>query len=140
MIVSFFDGRVRIRREELKNPETMDLVAGLIRSQSGILKLFPNLRTGSLVVIYDSEKIPRETIQEIAVMLEKQVGPVTRKEKSPQKARSRTFSPLEETGFLAGFYTLTLLSGFIDKRAHVAFAMLFTGFTAAHVYIRRRLL
>ena len=140
MIASFIDGRVRIKREELKNPETMDLVAGVIRSQEGVLELVPNLRTGSLVVTYDPEKIPRETIQETAAMLEKQFGPVKRKEKSPKTIRCRTLSPLAETGLLAGLYSLTLFTGFVDKRAHVALALVFTGLTAAHVYTRRRLL
>ena len=72
MIASFFDGRIRIQRNELKNPETMDLVMGFIRVQDGVLALVPNLRIGSLVITYDPEKIPRETILEAAVMLEKQ--------------------------------------------------------------------
>ena len=63
MITSFLDERARIKREELKNPETMDRVAGIARLQDGVFALAPNPRTGSLVVTYDPKKIPRETIR-----------------------------------------------------------------------------
>jgi len=144
MIVSFFDGRIRIRREELKNPETMDVVATLIRSQDGILELVPNHKTGSLVVVYDPEKVPRETLLDAATTLENQFALVEKKAKKSTKKLSRKdgkrLSPLAETGLLVGLYSLTLLSGFVSKRVHVLGALLFTGAAAAHVYTRRRLL
>ena len=140
MIASFFDGRVRIRRDELKNFETMDAVISLIRAQDGVIDLVPNRRTGSLVVTYDPEKIPRETIMDVAAMFEKQFG-LEKQEDQPQKStRRKKLSPLAETGLLAGVYSLTMLSGFVSKRAHVFAALLFTGLAITHVYTRRRLL
>lgn len=145
MIASFFDGRVRIRREELREPATMDLVMAFIRSRDGILDLAPNLRTGSLVITYDPEKIPRQTLLEAAEALEKQFGPVKKAKPEPKSGRKkgrgmRIFSPLEETGMLGVLYGVTLLSGFVSRRAHIVGAVLLTGLTAAHVYTRRKYL
>lgn len=146
MIASFIDGRVRIRRDELKDPATMELVMGFIRARDGIFDLVPNPRTGSLVVTYDPEIIPRESLLEAAAALEKQLGPM-RKPKAKKAAGGKgrkggvgTLSPLAETGLLAGLYGLTLITGFIGKRAHFVGAALFTGLTIAHVYSRRKYL
>lgn len=143
MIASFFDGRVRLQRDELKDPATMELVMGLIRSRDGIRDLVPNSRTGSLVVTYDPEIIPREALLEAAATLEKQLGPG--KNKTKKRGRGKTFgdsplSPLAETGLLAGLYGLTVLTGFVDKRMHIAGAVLLTGLTALHVHSRRKYL
>lgn len=147
MIASFFDGRVRLRCGELKDPAAMDLVMGFIRSQDGIHDLTPNLKTGSLVVTYDPEKIPREALFEAAAALEKKLGhgkkPAAGK-RTAKKARTGVvgplagLSPLAESGLLAALYGLTLVTGFTDKRAHLAGAGLFTALLAAHVYCRKK--
>lgn len=144
MIASFFDGRVRIRRDELKYPAAMELVMGFIRNQDGILDLVPNARTGSLLITYDPEKIPRESLLQAAVTLEKRLGP-EKKAKPEKRAKGKksgvgTLSPFAETSLLAALYGVTALTGFTGKRAHIIGALLFTGLTAAHVYTRRKLL
>lgn len=138
MIASFFDGRVRIRRDELKDPAAMELIMGFIRSRDGILDLVPNPRTGSLLISYDPEIIPREELFEAAAMLEEQVGSKKSKKSSNRTKRNVSpFSPLAETILLAGLYGLTVLTGFANKRVHIAGAALFTGLAALHVYSRR---
>lgn len=143
MIASFFDGRVRLQRDELKDPATMELVMGLIRSRDGIRDLVPNSRTGSLVVTYDPEIIPREVLREAAATLEKQLGPGKKKAKNRgggKKLSDSPFSPLAEACLLAGLHGLTVLTGFAGKRAHIAGAVLLTGLTALHVHNRRKYL
>ena len=73
-------------------------------------------------------------------MLEKQFGSVKKKARLSRGAHCKKLSPLAETGLLAVQYSLTLLTGFVDKRAHAALALVFTFLTATHVYTRRRLL
>lgn len=141
MIASFFDGRVRLQRDELKDPATMELVMGLIRSRDGVRDLVPNSRTGSLVVTYDPEIVPREALLEAAATLEKQLGTgkgSPKKRVTRKKCSDSPLSPFAETGLLAGLYALTVLTGFVSKRAHIAGAVLFTGLTALHVYNRRK--
>ena len=140
MIASFVDGRVRIRREELKNPDTMNLVIDMIRAQDGILELVPNTRTGSLLILYDPEKISRAALMEAAETLEKQFGPI-RGEAAPKKrVCGKMLTPLAETGLLSGIYGLTLLSCFASRRLHVLCGLAFTGLAVMHVYTRRRML
>lgn len=146
MIASFFDGRIRIRREELKDPGTMELVTGLIRNQDGILDLEPNPRTGSLLITYDPDRIPRETLLEAAATLEKQfAAPPPGKKRPARRKKTRRhgiggLSPLAETGLLGGVYALTLLAGFASKRAHLIGALTLTILAGAHVYNRRKFL
>lgn len=143
MIASFFDGRVRLQRDELKDPTTMELVMGLIRSRDGVRDLVPNYRTGSLVVTYDPERIPREALLEAAATLERQLGAGKKNAKRRgrrKKPGDRPLSPLAETGLLAGLYGLVVLTGFVDKRVHIAGAVLFAGLAALHVHSRRKCL
>ena len=139
MITSFIDGRVRIRRDELKDPDIMDLVMGLVKARDGIIDLVPNPRTGSLLITYDPEIISRETLAQAAETLEKQFGGKTGAASRSGKRRKK-LSPLAETGILAGLYGLTFVTGMVSKRAHIASALLFTALTTAHVYNRRRCL
>lgn len=138
MIVSFFEGRVRIRREELKDPSTMDLVMGFIRSQDGIVDTVPNPATGSLLITYDPEKIPTETLLAAAETLEKQLAPAKKKGGRKKSKKGSALSPLAESGLLGVLCGLTVLTGFTNKRAHIIGALLFTGLAAAHVYTRRK--
>ena len=137
MITSFIDGRVRIRRNELKDPNAMTLVMDIVKAQDGIIDLIPNRRTGSLLILYDPDKIPRERLIQAAETLEKQFGCTTGK---PCRCKIRwgNISPLAETGILASLYGLTFLTGMISKRTHIVSVLFFTGLAAAHVYNHRR--
>lgn len=145
MIASFFDGRVRIRRNELKDPAAMELVMGVIRNRDGILELVPNIRTGSLLITYDPEAISREKLFKAAAALEKQFAAKAPRKKPARGKKTRNYgigglSPLAETGLLGSIYALTLLAGFVSKRAHILGAVALTALTAAHVYNRRSFL
>lgn len=145
MISSFFEGRIRINRPELKNSEVMEMVLGFVRSQEGILTLTPNTRTGSLIITYDPKKIPQETLEQAATLLAQQLDaqkPATSKKSGRRGVPLAPFglSLLAETVILASVYGVIALTGFTNPRLHIVGGLLFTGLLADHVYRRRKFL
>ena len=143
MIASFYDGRVRIRTEALKDPDNMALVENFIKGQDGVIDIAANPTTGSLLVHYDPEKIPRDTLMAAAQALEAQLPqtktPGTARKKIARKA-CMPFSRKTETALLVGLYGATLAGGFVSTRVHIAAASLFTVLAGLHVYNRRKCL
>ena len=54
-ITSSVPGRMRIRHPALRNERDALLLSNLLQSGSGILDIISNLRTGSLLIEYDSQ-------------------------------------------------------------------------------------
>jgi hypothetical protein len=136
MIASFYDGRIRIRAEALKNPATLDMVRGLITEHRGVLEATVNPRTGSLLVCYDPQEISRESLLTAAEMLEQQIASHTPKNKDAGRRTPRR----AETAVLASLYALTVAGGFVNTRVHVAAGALFTLLAALHLYNRKQCL
>ena len=136
MIASFFDGRVRIRAEALKKPETMDMARSLVQARPGVLKVESNTRTGSLLVQYDPAVITRETLIGAAALLEAQFGGAARVKRTG--SAGRRLSAKTEMLLLALSYGGMLAGGLLDRRVHVAFGIVFSLLTGAHVYVRLR--
>ncbi len=63
MITSFIDGRVRVRHAALRNTENMQVIVDMLGQYPGVQSATPNLRTGSILVLYDTEQISREMLQ-----------------------------------------------------------------------------
>lgn len=152
MISSFYDGRVRIRHKALKQPELMTQVKKMLGEQNGVTSMEENPRTGSLLVHYDPAVISRETLAQAACMLEEYLAGQAIKEAQP-KTRSRVgltgftkrlrsgkrfMGSKQETMLMSGFYGLTMLGGFMNKRVHIASGVMFTALALMHVYARRR--
>jgi hypothetical protein len=136
MIASFFDGRVRIRAEALKKPETMDMARSLVQTRPGVLKVESNTGTGSLLVCYDPAVITRETLIGAARLLEAQFGDAVRAKRA--KNSGRRLSAKTEMLLLALSYGGMLAGGLLDRRVHIAFGILFSLLTGAHAYVRLR--
>lgn len=138
MIASFYDGRVRIRHNALKNPELMATVQQMVGGQDGIIETRANPRTGSLLVLYDPNVISREQLLLAAQMLESQTAPAGGKTGCPKP--SWRYMRRTETVLLSTAYGLTVFGGFINTRLHIASGVLFTLLAAKHLYARRRCL
>ncbi|MDR2054431.1 MAG: cation transporter [Desulfovibrio sp.] len=136
MIASFFDGRVRIRADALKKPETMDMARNLVQARPGVLKVESNARTGSLLVHYDPAVITREALIGAATLLEAQFGGAARVTQT--RSAGRKFRTKTEMLLLALSYGGMLAGGLLDRRVHVAFGILFSLLTGAHAYARLR--
>ncbi len=61
-IVSFIDGRVRLRHPILENTELGSEVSAFIRTIPGIEKVEHKALTGSLLIIYDPEQLHEEEL------------------------------------------------------------------------------
>ena len=140
MIASFYDGRVRIRTEALKDPDNMALVENFIKGQDGVIDIAANPTTGSLLVYYDPEKIPRDTLMAAAQALEAQLPQARQAKKKTARKACMPFSRKTETALLVGLYGATLAGGFVSTRVHIAAASLFTVLAGLHVYNRRKCL
>ena len=137
MIASFIDGRVRLRTEALKNPETLSVVENAVKAREGVLSTRANPRTGSLLVEYDPERISREDLLVAAELLNKELGLSSEsgKEKGPLL---RLCEPRSELLLLGGSLGITLLGGLVSKRLHLAAGGAFLLFCGKHLYDRRR--
>lgn len=65
-VVSFIDGRVRLRHPALKNREQTELATAFISGVDGVTEARANPMTGSLLVFYDVEKLSREKLLDMA--------------------------------------------------------------------------
>lgn len=141
MITSFFDGRLRLRDEALKDKANMALVTGLLSGRDGVLRLEPNARTGSLLIEYDQEKISRETLLQAGIILESQLAAAKpAKTVRAKKAKCSPFSPAQESLLLCALYALTAVTGFGPKRLHVLLGTGFAVLAGMHLYDRKHLL
>lgn len=137
MIASFMEGRVRLRTDALKDPEKLRMVEDTIKSQNGVLSTLANPRTGSLLVEYDPERIPKETLLMAAGMLEKELG-LCPEEPRRGKKMLQIINPGAELLLLTGTLGFSMLGGVVNKRLHVAAGVLFLLLCGKHLYSRRR--
>lgn len=139
MIASFVEGRVRLRAEALKEPEKLQMVENAVKSYNGVFNTQANPRTGSLLVEYDPQVIPRETLYLATEALGKEfdVQPGEQKGKVAM-ASLRLIDPKTEMLLLTGSMGFTLLGGVVSKQLHVAAGVLFALLCGKHIYNRRR--
>lgn len=137
MIASFTEGRVRLRAAALRDPEKLRQVEDTIRSQDGVLHTLANPRTGSLLVEYDPERIPRQNLFMAAELLEKELG-LSREKPERRKKTVQLITPGTELMLLAGALGFSMLGGVVSKRLHVAAGALFLLAAGRHLYSRRR--
>lgn len=136
MISSYIEGRVRIRHNALKDLELMSAVLSAVQGEEGILHVSANPKIGSLLVLYDPDRISREKLLMAAKLLE-----AKDEDKACSPRSSRREARRRESLLLGSVYGLTLLSGLVGgARLHVATAGLFTLLAFKHLYDRRKCL
>ena len=84
MIVSFIEGRVRLRHQALTDESTLESMTSATREYPGIRKVTANVRTGSLLIEYDAEMIPAEMLLSASQALEAQFFPAQEQPEAPQ--------------------------------------------------------
>ena len=65
-VVSFVDGRVRLRHPALKDAAIAGIVTGVLSETKGILSAGVNPRLGSLLITYAPERLSKEQLLELA--------------------------------------------------------------------------
>jgi hypothetical protein len=61
-VVSFVDGRVRLRHPALREKASAELITGVLEAVEGITAVRCKQTTGSLLIYYDPEKLSREDL------------------------------------------------------------------------------
>ena len=59
---SFVDGRVRLRHPALRNENVLQRAAERLRALEGVQSVEGNAASGSVLIVYDSERIPRDRV------------------------------------------------------------------------------
>jgi heavy-metal-associated domain-containing protein len=63
MVVSSIDGRLRIRHQELLNPDVAERLKTSLGSETGVQTVAVNTRVGSLLITYDTRSADREALK-----------------------------------------------------------------------------
>ncbi len=83
MIESFIPGRVRLRSPLLRDPATVDAIVQALEGLSGVRKAALNGSLGSLLLEYDSKKLPLGLMERALPLFQR----LERLEKEPATAR-----------------------------------------------------
>lgn len=117
-ITSFVDGRVRLRHPALKDGATAELVSSVVGGVEGILAVQANPVTGSLLIYYDTEKLSREQLLELAEQgaafvpgMNESAVPAEGRE-MPSGRACKACAPVDE---LLGFLTRRSTTKFVDR-------------------------
>ena len=141
MMVSFIDGRVRLRSPALRSEKSLAEIQSGLSAYPGVKKTESNARTGSLLVFYDPAAISRELLgMAVASLAGRLPAP------APDPGRRRCMlsgirlRKLETRLMCCG--ALTALAGAVAKAKplHVAGGMLFFLLAGRHLYVRRKAL
>ncbi|MDR2820792.1 MAG: cation transporter [Desulfovibrio sp.] len=136
MIASFYDGRVRIRHDALKDSQNMAAVVAAVAGRDGVISHVVNPRTGSLLVHYDPRKFSREALLAAAKMLELRFAGAEPVKKNRGR-RSGTFLKSNyEIALLLSLCGLTVAGGFVNRRLHAISGALYALFSLAHACSR----
>ncbi len=64
-IISFIEGRLRLRHPALRNATVVELVTAALGRKEGVLSAVVNPRVGSLLLFYDPKKISRDKLMKM---------------------------------------------------------------------------
>ncbi len=137
MIVSYIPGRVRLRNDALKSQENIDTLLGLAGTVDGITSITPNLKTGSVLVTYDTAQIDEESLQGIASMMQAMFGE-SEVPSSPIKKCAKILDRKKELAMLTATFGLTVGSLFFGRRLHAIAGVAFTALSIKHMVDRKK--
>lgn len=72
MIVSFIEGRIRLRHPILRDEDISQQIISVLKAQNGINEINFNNRTGSILIEYDSAAISKEELLAVYQLFENQ--------------------------------------------------------------------
>lgn len=72
MIVSFIEGRVRLRHPIFKDEEVLQQITTVLHGYSGVNSLTANIRTGSVLIEYDATLISKDDLLMASQVFEEQ--------------------------------------------------------------------
>ncbi len=136
MIASFFEGRVRLRANALKKVEIVGKVVNLLQNKDGIVRCNSNLRTGSLVVEYDPQKISHEDLTLAAEFLRPLLEEPAKSTPAKSCYLRKLISPKGEMYMMGASAVGTLGGLIVTRRLHMIAGSVFFLCAAYHAYRR----
>ncbi|WP_333654145.1 HMA2 domain-containing protein [Dissulfurispira sp.] len=132
MIVSFIEGRIRLRHEILKRPYAAEKIKKIFLSMKGVMDISMNHKTGGMLIIYDSGVLDIKDIsRRLALLMDLRAD-----DKKGFVYPRKTVN----AGMLASLI-ISLLGAATGKTAlHIAAGIVFAGFAGAHTYKYRQML
>ncbi len=157
-IVSFTEGRIRLRHPALKDAELGEKICTFLQEMNGILKLEQKTLTGSLLIYYDAENISQEEIHTLLEQgeswLDEYSAELAEKTATPQATQKScnlmAYAPCNLTKAqqrklfnrsMLSTFLITLISGGTgNKRAHYMAGGAFAALTIAHLWRMRKII
>ncbi len=137
MLVSYIPGRVRIRANAFKAQENVDTLLMLSKTVDGITSITPNLKTGGVLITYDTEVVDEGMLLTAMDMFQSTFG---EEETSPKKSCAKPFNLLdrkEELAALTATFGMTVGSLFFGRRWHALAGLAFTLLSIKHMVDRK---
>lgn len=132
-IASSIPGRLRVRHPGLRAPEAAQIVTRLA-ALPGVETVQHNLRVGSLLVMYDENRLREEDL--LAAL---DVPSAGRADREPEEPVALTVPPRLIAAGMAGTLGLTVYGAIVGKRRlHVTSGMLFLVAVGIHLLAGRR--
>jgi hypothetical protein len=138
MIVSFRDGRVRLRSPVLCSQKTLEEIKAMLAAYAGVEKIETNARTGSVLVLYDPAVISQAHLDMAIVMLASRFPALAPHQRQARATiNGRTLRKIENRLLCGG--ALMTLAGTVRgmKPLHITGGVLFFLLAARHLYVRR---
>lgn len=145
VVTSFFEGRIRIRDEQLKSAPAAECARNALLAVPGIRGVVENKRTGSLLVEYDSAVVNIASLQGI---FEAFLPPARDGGKvAPAKAADPSFPTcgialdkrqMISTGLLASFLATGAGAALHLKKLHLAAGIVFSAIAGVHIFDKRQ--
>lgn len=133
MITCHIPGRLRIRTPDLTVSDTARTVEQKLRDMPGVTGTTINLRTGSLLVLYDTAEVNPANVPALLENIALRLSG-----KASRSSPSKRAGTVREKKILLGLLPLMIVLGFADlKRAHIYAGTAFAIFTGHHIYDRR---
>ena len=139
MMVSFIDGRVRLRSPALRSEKALEEIQSSLAAYSGVKKTESNARTGSLLVFYDPAAISRELLGMAVASLESRLpAPAPCPGRRCCMQNDLRLRKAENRLLCGG--ALMALAGAVSKvkPLHIAGGILFLLLAGRHLYVRRK--
>lgn len=141
-ITSFFDGRMRLRHDGLRDPARVAMLTQMLPGLPGILSVNANARTGSLLITYDADALDKDAMLALLQQGERLLGM-----KDSAEAPS-SCTPCSCRRWRQGVYKAMLASlgasvafGFAGRsRPHLWAGGIFLALNAVHMWDKRRAL
>lgn len=135
-IVSFVEGRVRLRHRALKNAALAEQARHVLPQLPGMLEVNINQRTGSALLQYDPAEWSKDSL--LGLLRQWEENNVTGTGLASPVSSRCTVRRLVNRGMLASLAASVVLGFRGQARAHVLAGGLFLAFGACHVWNVRR--